>query len=124
MATKFELISMDTLAQITGAVTIPEIYFLWDGVSLADILYNHQVRGLLTILERYTTSPVLILSLSRNAVAERGRPPVYSIIPTDREPCTGQKRCVLERERVCKRTTDFFLFVLKGNTKKALKQLR
>lgn len=75
---------MDTLAQITGAVTIPEIYFLWDGVNLADILYNHQVRGLLTILERYTTSPVLNLS-----VAERGRPPVYSIIPTDREPCTG-----------------------------------
>lgn len=99
MATKFELISMDTLAQITGAVTIPEIYFLWDGVNLADILYNHQVRGLLTILERYTTSPVLILSLSRNAVAERGHPPVYSIIPTDREPCTGQKRRVLERER-------------------------
>lgn len=39
--------------------------------------------------ERCTTSPVLILSLSRNAIAERGRPPVYSIIPTDREPCTG-----------------------------------
>ena len=47
MATKFELISTDTLVRITGAGTIPEISSLWGGVITAGILYNRQVSELL-----------------------------------------------------------------------------
>ena len=50
MATKSELISMDTLVQTIGADTTPEISSLWDGAIIAGILCNHPVRGLIRML--------------------------------------------------------------------------